>query len=164
MAAIKDIPTLTKLCVLALYNIAVSQTFMQHVRKHDNILTLCEFFEKKALFLPSIIEELLLWTGDQISHQTGSLDGREWDEWSLRVLAAIKALKGQLPDLDNAVTSFMQGARETFVERFSDEFKEGGGIDKLTERELMTLYFLLTNDANEGGLGSWQHGQARRPA
>jgi len=164
MAAIKDIPTLTELCVLALYNIAVSRPFMQHVRKHDNILTLRKFFEKKALFLQSIIDEPSLWTGDQISHQTGSLDGREWDEWSLRVLAAIKALKGQLPDLDNAVTAFVQGARETFVERFSDEFKEGGGIDKLTERELTTLYFSSTNDANEGGLGSWRRGQARRPA
>jgi hypothetical protein len=59
MAAIKDIPTLTELCVLALYNIAVSRPFMQHVRKHDNILTLRKFFEKKASLLQSIIEKAL---------------------------------------------------------------------------------------------------------
>ena len=164
MAAIKDIPTLTELCVLALYNIAVSRPFMQHVRKHDNILTLREFFEKKALFLQSIIDAPSLWTGDQISHETGCLDGWEWEEWSLTVINAIKTLKGQLTDFDNAVMAFVQGARETFVERFSDEFKVGSGIDKLTERELATLYFSSTNDANEGGLGSWRRGQARRPA
>ncbi|KAF8229752.1 hypothetical protein L208DRAFT_1424012 [Tricholoma matsutake] len=108
-------------------------------RSMNNILTLHEFFGKKASLLQSIIKAPSLWTGDQIWYQTGSLDGQEWDEWSLR-----------LPDLDNAVTAFMQGAQETF-------FKEGGGIDKLTERELTTLYFSSTNDANKGGLGSWWH-------
>jgi hypothetical protein len=82
----------------------------------------------------------------------------------MTVITAIKMLKGQLTDLDDVVTAFVQGARDTFVERFSDEFKDGSGIDKLTERELETLYFSSTNDANEGRLGSWQHGQARRPA
>jgi hypothetical protein len=37
---IKDISTLTELCVLALYNIAVSQPFMQHVRTHKHLDTL----------------------------------------------------------------------------------------------------------------------------
>ncbi|KDR81599.1 hypothetical protein GALMADRAFT_221466 [Galerina marginata CBS 339.88] len=162
--AIKDIPTLTELCVLALYNIAVSRPFMSHVRTHENILKLREFFEKKATFLQSIIDKPALWTGDEVLHETGCLDGREWDEWSLKVLDAIKALKQQLPDLDQAVIAFVQGARETFVERFSEEFKNGGDIDKMTESELDTLYFSSTNDANEGGLGSWRRGQARRPA
>ncbi|KDR76527.1 hypothetical protein GALMADRAFT_67262 [Galerina marginata CBS 339.88] len=163
-AALKDIPTLTELCVLALYNIAVSRPFMQHVRTHENLLNLREFFEKKAAFLQSIVDKPALWTGDDVSHETGHLDGAEWDEWSLTVLAAIKGLKAQLPDLDEAVIAFVTGARETFVERFSDEFKEGGDIDKMTETELNTLYFSSTNDLNEGGLGSWRRGQARRPA
>jgi hypothetical protein len=34
----------------------------------------------------------------------------------------------------------------------------------LTAEELETLYFSSTNDANEGGLGSWRRGQTRRPA
>jgi hypothetical protein len=69
-----------------------------------------------------------------------------------------------LPDLDDAVIAFVEGARETFVDRFSDEFKKGNGIDELTEGERNQLYFSSTNDANEGGLGSWRRGQARRPA
>ena len=163
-AAIKDIPTLTELCVLALYNIAVSRPFMTHVRTHENILKLRGFFEKKASFLQSIIDKPSLWTGDEVLHETGCLNGREWDEWSVRVLDAIKDLKQQLPDLNHAIVAFVQGARETFVERFSDEFKDGSDIDKMTESELDTLYFSSTNDANEGGLGSWRRGQARRPA
>jgi hypothetical protein len=51
-----------------------------------------------------------------------------------------------------------------FVERFLDEFKKGSNIDKITETELNTLYFSSTNDLNEGGLGSWQCGQAWWPA
>jgi hypothetical protein len=51
--AIQDIPTLTELCVLAMYNINVSRPFMQHVRLHENLLELGPFFQKKVDFLPS---------------------------------------------------------------------------------------------------------------
>jgi hypothetical protein len=156
--AIKDIPTLTELCVLTLYNIAVSRPFMAHVRTHENILKLREFLEKKALFLQSIIDKPSLWTGDKVLHEKGCLNGQEWNQWSLQVYDAIKVLKPQLPDLDHAVIAFLQGARKTFVERFSDEFKDGGDIDKMTKSDLKTLYFSSTNDANEGGLGSWRRG------
>jgi hypothetical protein len=137
---------------------------MKHVHTHENMLQLCEFFEKKASFLQAIIDKPSLWTGDDMLHETASLDRQEWDEFSLKVIAAVKALKEQLPDLDDAIVAFVGGARETFVERFSDEFKNGSGIDSLTDDELNTLYFSLTNDLNEGGLGSWRCGQERRPA
>jgi len=52
----------------------------------------------------------------------------------------------------------------TFLSYFSDEFKGGSGIDSLTEAEIDKLYFSSTNDANEGGLGSWRCAQGRRPA
>ncbi|PPR01504.1 hypothetical protein CVT26_015127 [Gymnopilus dilepis] len=162
--AIQDIPTLTELCVLALYFIAVSRPFMQHVRKHDNILDLRGFFERKVAFLQSIIDDPSLWTGDKITHKTACLDGLEWDEWSLKVLEAVQKLKAELPDLNQAIVAFLQGAKQTFVERFSDEFKPGSDIDQLTQEELKTLYFGSTNDPNEGGLGSWRRGQDRRPA
>jgi len=161
---IEDVPTLTELCVLTLYNIAVSRPFMAHVRTHDNILKLEAFFEKKASFLERIIQNPKIWTEGNITHENGSLDGREWDEWSLEVIAGVKDLVPGLPDINHGVTAFATGARTTFVERFSDEFKKGGGIDTLTETERNELYFSSTNDANEGGLGSWRRGQAGRPA
>jgi hypothetical protein len=163
-STIEDIPTLTELCVLALYNIAISRPFMTHVRTHDNILKLQSFFEKKAKFLEIIIQNPSIWTGSETSYEKGSLDRKEWDKWALQVFAAVHALAPQLPDLDSAITAFARGARETFVNRFSDEFKEGGGIDQLTEAERDELYFSSTNDPNEGGLGSWRCGQARRPS
>jgi len=162
--AIEDIPTLTELCVLALYNISVSRPFMAHVRTHDNILQLEVFFQKKADFLETIIQTPGIWTDGEISHQNGALDGKEWDEWSLKVIAAVRAMIPEVPDINHGVTAFARGAKTTFVERFSDEFKPGSGIDVLTPEERDELYFSSTNDANEGGLGSWRRGQARRPA
>ena len=81
----------------------------------------------------------------------------------MNIIHVVKNLEGRLPDLDKAIKSFMQGAHETFVERFLDKFKAGGDIDRMTESKLDTLYFLSMNDENEEGLGSWQHGQARQP-
>ena len=163
--ALKDPPTLTELCVLALYNIAISRPFMQHVRSHGNILELQSFFEKKAAFLQSIVDNPAIWTGASVaeSAKQASLDGGDWDNWSLKALGAIKEHAPQLPEFENAVSYFVRGARETFVERFSDKFKAGNGIDELTKEERKSLYFSSTNDANEGGLGSWRHGQERRP-
>jgi hypothetical protein len=162
--ALTDIPTLTELCVLALYNIAVSRPFMSHVRSHENILQLEEFFKRKASFLDTIIQTPNFWTGNETTHENASLLGKEWCGWDRQVLTAVKELQPQLPDLNAAIVAFVTGARETFVGRFSDEFKKGNGIDELTPTERDTLYFASTNDANEGGLGSWRRGQVRRPA
>jgi len=162
--ALKDIPTLTELAVLSLYFITVSQPFMVHVRKNHNILRLREFFERKIMFLQNIINDPSLLTGDTISCKTALLDGEEWSETAAKLISVIQALKPTLPDLDNILAAFFRGAHQTFVERFSDEFREGSGIDTMTTVELDQLYFSATNDSNEGGLGSWRCGQARRPA
>jgi len=110
----------------------------------------------KAEFLQSIVRDLTIWTRDNVceTYETASLDRREWEEWEKRVLLAVQNLVLKLPDLHNAIATFVQGAHETFVEHFSDEFKAGSGIDSLTEAEIDRLYFSSTNDANEGGLGS----------
>jgi hypothetical protein len=52
--AIQDIPTLTELCVLAMYNINVSRPFMQHVCLHKNFLELGHFFQNKVDFLKAV--------------------------------------------------------------------------------------------------------------
>ena len=124
--ALQDTPTLTELCVLALYNVAVSRPFMKYVRLNGNILLMESFFQKKANFLKSIAENPSLWMGDTEAYKTASLDGKEWDGWTLDVLGAVKKLSSTLPDLNDAIVAFLEGARETFVDRFSDEFKKGG--------------------------------------
>ena len=50
------------------------------------------------------------------------------------------------------------------MDRFSDEFKKGRDIDKMTPEEPHALFFSSTNDINEGSLGCWRLGQRRRPA
>ncbi len=110
--ALKDLPTLTKLSVLALYNISVSRPFMKHVRSHGNILLLESFFKRKVDFLQSIIDNPSQWMGDDVAetYEISSLDRKEWDQWSLDVLNAIKRNKDTLPDLDDAIVAFVQGA------------------------------------------------------
>ncbi len=161
--AIKNKETLTELCVLALYNVAVSRPFMRHVRMHANILELEPFFKKKVAFMGIIIQKPEIWTGNEDSHETACLGGTEWDAWSAGIITAVRNLTPDLPDSDGCVVAFVEGARETFTQRFSDEFKEGGDIDKLSQAERETLFFSATNDINEGGLGSWQLGQRKRP-
>ena len=73
-------------------------------------------------------------------------------------------LAPQLQDLENAIFAFVKGAQNTFVDKFSDEFKKGGDIDKMTPEEQHALFFSSTNDINDGLLGRWRLGQRRRPA
>ena len=118
---------------------------MKHVRAHENLLDLKSFFENKVVFLNQIIGDTEIWTSREFSHEAGSLDGDEWDEWCAKVMNAVRELSPELPDLKFAILAFISGARDTFVERFSDEFKAGGDIDKLTEAERRTLFFFFTH-------------------
>jgi hypothetical protein len=161
--ALKDEPTFTELCVLALYNVNVSRPFMQHVRQHDNLLKLGPFFQKKREFLGAISQDPTLWMRGDISHNLGTLDGRERDEWAGLVMKTVHLQSSNLPHLEKAISAFARGALETFSKRFSDEFLEGGDIDKLSTEQKEELFFPSTNDVNEGALGSWRLGQRRRP-
>ncbi len=162
--AIQDNPTLTELCALAAHNVCVSRLFMKYVRRHENILDLQDFFEKKKQLLEAVSTDPKLWTGRDIKHKTAVLDGQEWMEWERTVMATIYTESASLPDLDWAVTKFAKGCKLTFGEWFSDEFLEGGDIDLLSENERRSLFFASTNDRNEGGLGTWRGAQKPRPA
>jgi len=162
--ALKNKETLTELCVLALYNATVLRPFMQHVHLHEKLLGLGPFFQKKVEFLESISRNPKIWTGNNLSDNKATLGGNGWDEWGLNVVNAVRKFTADLPNLDKAVAAFVNGAKTTFSERFSDEFKAGGDIDTLTDTERSALYFASTNDINEGSLGRWRLGQHRHPA
>ncbi|KAJ2914003.1 hypothetical protein MD484_g6411, partial [Candolleomyces efflorescens] len=161
-SALTDIPTLTELAVLAVYHVAVSRPFMSYVRRHPNILDLEDFFKQKTDLLDRVIGQPTLWTTPGAAHRDIFVDGGKPDERAIEVFKAIHDLAPKLPDLDDAVIAFASGARDTFVERFSDEFKSGNGIDSLTADERKELFFPSTNDANEGALGAWRLAQRRR--
>ena len=162
--AIQDIPTLTELCVLAMYNINVSRPFMRHVRLHENLLELGPFFQQKVDFLTAVAADPMRWLGQDLSHKLGTLDGYERDPWGSLVIKAVHSLLPSLPDLKGAMVAFLKGAKWTFSERFSDEFVKGGDIDRLAAEDREELYFSSHNDLNEGGLGSWRLGQRKRPS
>jgi hypothetical protein len=164
LKAITNKETLTELCALALYNILISRPFMQYVRLHENLLDLGPFFQQKVKLLESISQNPMLWIGTEFSYETCSLRGSEVDEWAKKVVNTVHGLASDLPDLEDAVAAFVTGAMNTFTERFNDEFRDGGDIDKLTDFERDLLYFPSCNDINEGGLGSWRIEQRRWPA
>ncbi|KAF8160013.1 hypothetical protein B0H34DRAFT_797195 [Crassisporium funariophilum] len=164
MNAIQDIPTLTELCVLAMYNINVSRPFMQHVRLHDNLMDLGPFFQKKVGFLKAVTADPTRWLHPDASHTDGTLDGRERDPWGNLVMETVHSVMRDCPDLEEAVVAFLKGAEKIFSERFSDEFIKGGDIDRLATEDRKELYFSSTNDLNEGGPGSWRLGQRHRPS
>jgi hypothetical protein len=161
---LQDLPTLTELCVLAMYNVNVSRIFMQHVRQHENLLDLGPFFEQKRRFLCTVRDDPTTWTREEVPHTLQTLDGREHDEWGALVMKTVRSHLHQLPHLHRAVSAFLDGSHYTFSERFSDEFIEGGDIDRLSEEDRSKLFFASTNDINEGALGSWRLGQRQRPS
>lgn len=155
--------TVTEFVVLAAYNVGISKPFMGYVRRHDNILEMQSFFEKKVKFLESIIQNPNLWIGPDVLHKTGSLNGEEWDQLDTKIMKSIQKLAPDLPDLSGALVAFLQGAKETFSERFSDEFNDDSEIKKLSAAERDSMFFASTNDVNEGALGSWWLGQRKWP-
>lgn len=163
-AALSDIPTLTELAALALYNAAVSRPFMRYVRLHGNLLELEPFFKRKVELLARVIENPKIWTASVTNLKDVFIDQEVPEAYGTAVFEACHKLAPTLPDLDAAVKAFATGARTAFVERFSDEFKEGGSIDKMTAEERKELYFPSTNDVNEGALGAWRLAQRTRVA
>jgi len=157
--AIQDTPTVTELCVLAMYNINISCAFIQHVRLHDNLLELGPFFQKKVNFLKAVAADPTRWLGQDTSHTLGTLDGCEQDSWGALIMKFIHLLLPSLPDLEGTMVMFLQGAEKTFSKRFSDKFVKGGNIDRLAAEDQEELYFASTNDRNEGTLGSWHLGR-----
>jgi len=115
--ALKDVPTLIELCVLALYSVWVSRPFMQRRRRTGNILKLKTFFQKKAEFLQSIVRDPTIWTRDNVceTYETTPLDRRECEEWEKKVLLAVQNLVPKLPDLHDAIATFVQGAHDISV-------------------------------------------------
>jgi len=137
---------------------------MQYVWSHENLLDLRSFFEKKAGFLKSIIENPKTWILHTYLEKDLTLNGQELDAWGSKVFNSMQGFATQLPNLENTIVAFVQGARDTFVNGFLMNSKGGGDIYKMTQAEQDTLFFASTNDINEGALGSWWLGQWRRPA
>ncbi|KAF8892405.1 hypothetical protein CPB85DRAFT_1482410 [Mucidula mucida] len=149
LAGLKDIPTLTKLAVLALYSLAVSYVYMRVVRatgKHlQNALDLGPLHVKVIAFCESIAENTDLLLAPDASYVTGTLDGKQWEHPD--VFYAVHALLPSLP-----LRAFMIGAANKWKD-FSSEFSPEGPITRLSPAARAKIYINPTNDVNEGALG-----------
>jgi hypothetical protein len=162
---LKDIPTLTELCVLALYAQAISHPYMRVVRgsgnRRINAIELGPFHKRVTAHCRAIIADPNLLLGADCDYMTGALDGKNWEQ--PEVLYAVQQLSGSLPHLTGCLVSFFEGALETW-ERFSSEFEEEGVISQLSQAEKDRVFIQATNDHNEGALGSLRQTWRRAPS
>ncbi|KAL1697438.1 hypothetical protein GGG16DRAFT_41336 [Schizophyllum commune] len=156
--ALHDIPTITEMCVLALYANSITYPYARHVRgpgtRNLNALDLGPYHIQLKGFVRKVIDDPELVLRDGVT-----LDNEEM--YRPQAYTAILALRVHLPHLLPLFVAFMTGALEVW-ERFTSEFVEGGAIDQLgDERE--EIFIPATNDANESGLGTKVASQRRRP-
>jgi hypothetical protein len=151
---LEDIPTLTELCVHALYSEFVSQPLVQELRAYGidgiNGISLGPLHDAVITHLSKIHDNPSLWL-----HKGSSLDDVALKGTKIAHINAIKAVRELVPSLPHivdALTAFLDGASETYA-RFSGEFSRGGEIDSLMPAEIEKIFIPSTNDANEGALG-----------
>lgn len=163
--ALRDIPTITELCVLALYAQAVSHPYMRVVRGADGI-------EKNALDLGPLHDKVRthceriggnpdLLLAPDATHEEGSLDGEMWHRPD--IVYSIRGLMHQLPHIRGATSAFFRGAGKTWP-RFSQEFDPRGMIALLSAEERKRAFMNATNDHNEGALGAYRVGVRHAPS
>ena len=152
-----DIPTITEICVLALYGQAIPHPYMRVVRGHhddpeaSNLLNQGPLHNRVKLHCRLLIEHPEYLYGPEASYEQGALDGKPWER--PEAVYAVQALAVSLPHLRGALVKFIEGALEGWV-RFSAEFDMGGAISDSTSEQRRRAWMPSTNDANEGGLGT----------
>jgi hypothetical protein len=147
--------TLTELCVLAFYAIAVSYPYMRVARGRvngvrPNALDLGPWHSKTIAFCESVANNVDLLLAPDASFKTGSLDGQPWEHPD--VFYVIQKMAGGLPHLRACLKAFMTGAADTW-KRFGEEYEADGVIARLSAEARAKIYINPTNDHNEGALG-----------
>ncbi|KAI0323924.1 hypothetical protein GY45DRAFT_1213602, partial [Cubamyces sp. BRFM 1775] len=164
-AGLYDIPTLTELCVLALYGQSVCHPYMRDVRGPQDGLTnhldMGPLHERLKAHMRRIIADPDILLAPDVSYATASLDGKPWERPA--VLVSVCELTPSLPHLRSALVEFFTGALTTW-ERFTAEFAPGGTIANLSAHHRSLAWMPTTNDENEGALGSWRNAARAAPS
>ncbi|KAF8869688.1 hypothetical protein BD779DRAFT_1614354 [Infundibulicybe gibba] len=161
---LKDIPTLTEMCALTLYSLAITHPYMRVVRgsgdRRINALELGPLHERVSAHCAAIIANPQLLLAPDADFTRGALDGSVWER--PEAFFSVQLLAPSLPDLEGCLISCFEGALETWG-RFSTEFTAGGTISRLTEGEKQRAWIPATNDHNEGALGGLRQALRRAP-
>ena len=125
--ALKDIPTITELAVLAMYHLAITCPYLAEICRPEhedlNMLELGPLHQELKLHLKKIIDKPHDLIGENATHKTGVFHGHEWN--NADVVKAIAKLAPSFPHLKPLVVAFFTGALETW-ECFTSEFAKGG--------------------------------------
>ncbi|KIJ34068.1 hypothetical protein M422DRAFT_263860 [Sphaerobolus stellatus SS14] len=152
---LEDLPTISKLCVLALFLLSISYPYMRIVRGEDsenlNVLDMGPTHQTVEVHMEKIIANpaVLLSSGAQFAEAT--LDGNLWVR--SEVMYAIWKLAPNLLHLESLTVAFFTGALETW-RRFTAEYAPGGLIATASPSLHAIAWMPTTNDVNEGALGS----------
>jgi hypothetical protein len=145
--ALKDIPTITELAILAMYHLAIICPYFAEIcgPEHEdlNMLELGPLHQELKLHLKGIIDKPGDFLGGNATHKTGVFHGHEWDDAD--VVKAIANLAPSLPHFKLLLVEFFTGAMKTW-ERFTSEFAEGGSIDKAAPEKKNRAWMPTTNN------------------
>ncbi|KAJ6542533.1 hypothetical protein DFH09DRAFT_855131, partial [Mycena vulgaris] len=160
--ALQALRTEEELAALALYYEIISRPYMRFVRNDEvDTLDLGPLHADVCEHIQNILDNPDLIFGDDFSHITASLDGKEWGDPD--VIKTIIGLMPKLPYLKEATLAMFRGALATWI-RFSAEFAPGGLIDEASATERQLAWMPSTNDANEGTLGGYRVKMGQLPS
>ncbi|KAF8587696.1 hypothetical protein K439DRAFT_1614130 [Ramaria rubella] len=141
-AALKDSPTLHKLCVLKLF----SQS------ENTNVLNMGPLHLEIHTFMEKIINDPDILLSPVATYSTASFNRKPWDH--PEAIYAIQQLAPTLPHLKGVVVAIFEGMSETW-KCFMEEYKLGGQIASASPELHESAWMPTTNDVNEGTLGSY---------
>ncbi|KAJ7048607.1 hypothetical protein C8F01DRAFT_1276776 [Mycena amicta] len=147
--ALRDLPALTELCVMVLYQQAITHPYMAIVRAPEetalNAIDLGPLHDDVQAHGAALIEDPdLLLDFDTDCHIHGTLDGNQFT----------RPERGDVPHLREIFIAFLRGAQETWI-YFSSKFAPGGVINGLSPSLRKHVYLNPTNDVNEGALSEF---------
>ena len=154
--ALHDIPTVTELCVLALYAQANTHPYMCQIQgpgtENVNMLELGPLHNTLQEHIQNVIDNPDLFLPPTCNWITGAMDGKEWE--CTEVITAILKKSQELPHLKPLLVAYLEGAGVTW-KRFTTEFAPGGVISLTSAENWKKAWMPPTNDVNEGALGSY---------
>ncbi|KAJ7248128.1 hypothetical protein B0H12DRAFT_1000452, partial [Mycena haematopus] len=157
LSALRDPCTLTEFVAMILYRVLITHPYLRQVRgprtENTNLLDLGPLHKAVQDHIQCLLDDPDLIFGPDVSYETATLDGQEWSDPA--AMDAVFKLIPSLPHVKKITLAFFRGALVTFT-RFSMEFAPGGLIDTCSATERQAAWMPPTNNANEGGLGSYR--------
>ncbi|KAJ7791592.1 hypothetical protein B0H14DRAFT_3566456, partial [Mycena olivaceomarginata] len=132
------------------------------LRTEDNLLKLGSLHEKVKAHLEKIIAHPKLVTGADMSFETSSLNGRQWEQPEVVYAALRRISEWKLDHVDSLVVAYCKGALLTWA-RFDTEWGDEGPIAKLSPQNVERAWLEVTNDGNESMLGIYRQAAKSAP-